>query len=123
MIIEVENEATILNRQAGALLMVVDSSGRDVTGLLKHWLDIAQVIEMRATRKELTSGDVLHFELEEAHLYVITNSDIETSLVKVLDLAELHEVSSINLPDIEEVSTAVWGIDHPSNILLRLCRV
>lgn len=123
MIIEIDKDATVFDRKADAALIVVDPSGREPSGLFRGLPDIAQVIEMRATRKELTSGDILHFELEEAHLYVITNSDIETSLVKVLDLAESHEVSSINLPDIEEVSTVVWGIDHPSNILLRLCRV
>lgn len=122
VIIEVDNEATVVNRQAGALVMVVDSSGKDVTGLLKHWLDIAQVVEMKANCKELTSGDLLHFELENAHLYVIPNSDIQTSLTKVLDLAESHDVTSINMPDIQEVSTIVWGMNHPSNILLRLCR-
>ena len=48
MIIEIEKNATILDRKADAILMVVDSAGKDVTGLLKNWLDISQVIEMMA---------------------------------------------------------------------------
>ena len=122
MIIEIEKNATILDRKADAILMVVDSAGKDVTGLLKNWLDISQVIEMMALCKELGPAKVLDFELETAHLYVITKDDVQASLAKVFELAKSHDVSSINIPDIEDVSIAVWGMESSEDILVRLCQ-
>ena len=43
MIVQIEKEATLLNKKADALVLVVDHDGADRTGLLKHWLDIGQV--------------------------------------------------------------------------------
>ena len=121
MIVQIEKEATLLNKKADALVLVVDHDGADRTGLLKHWLDIGQVIAMMATCKELTPGTALHFELERAHLYVVTSEDFEASMKRVLAMAGSHDVSSINVPDIEGLAHVIWGMSEDDDIVINLC--
>ena len=122
MIIEIEKEATLLTKKADALVLVVNENGSDKTGLLKHWLGISQVIEMMALCKELNPGTALHFELERAHLYIVTIEDFESSMRKVFAMARDHDVSSINVPDLDGAAHVLWGLDAGEDIVVNLCR-
>lgn len=121
MIIQIEKEATLLTKKADALVIAVSESGSDRTGLLKHWLDIGQVVEMMALCKELTPGMALHFELERAHLYVVTVEDFQASMYKVFAMARDHSVKSINIPDMDDFTHVIWGMEVDDSIVVNLC--
>lgn len=122
MAIQEFSDVHILEKKADALLMVVDSSGRDISGNLRHWLDISQVIEMMALCKQLDTETVLDFELEAAHIFVITNDDYQQSWKHVVSKCRASDVSSINVPNVSELSAVIWESDSCDDIEVNICR-
>lgn len=121
VIIEIDQDSTIVSKKADAVLMVVNESGKEMTGSMKYWLDISQVIEMMAMCKSITSETLLDFETESAHIYVISETGIKQLLPKVLQLCKQSDVQSINVPALPDIETEVWGIDCDDEIVIRIC--
>lgn len=121
MIIEIEKKASVIDKKADALLLVVDRNGRDMNGMLKHWLDIAQVIEMMATCKQINEQLFLDFETDLAHIFVICQDGIAETLPVVLNECTQRDVSSINVPSSPDIETTLWGAETQADILVRVC--
>lgn len=122
MIIEQSKEIRLLDKKADAVVIVVDSSGVDLMGYLRSWPDVHQIIQMKALCKELIPGMALHLEMESAHMFIVTNDDFGTSMDRVFQMAAELEIGSINVPDLDDLSFVIWGMETSSSILVRLCR-
>lgn len=121
MIIELAQKSTVVDHRADAALLVVDENGNDLTGVMKNWLDISQVIDMMATCKQLNDQTLMDFETESAHLYVATDKSAPKIIEQLLANCLSSDIGSINIPALPEIETLVWGLDIEGDLLVRVC--
>lgn len=121
MIIELAQKSTVIDHEADAVLLVVDENGNDMTGVMKHWLDISQVINMMATCKQLNDQTLMDFETETAHLYVATDTSAPKIIEQLLSGCPSVDIESINIPALPEIDSLIWGLEIENDLLVRVC--